>query len=107
MTDLDDYCAVTKQPVIDLLGLMFDIQTDPTKLTDVVRQVDLLIAAEAVRPSGLTGEGAVWERHGLRVLREMREAAVGGDAPRVWALFSDKEHGLFLLGNTCHGRSGW
>lgn len=107
MATLDEYCAAAKEPVVTLLGLMFDIQMDAKKLDDVVRHLDTLIAAESLRPAGLSGDGAVWEQHGSRVLNEMRAAAQAGNAQKVWELFSDQQHGLYLLGNTCQGRAGW
>jgi hypothetical protein len=107
MDNLDSYCAATKAPVVALLGLMFDIQTDPTKCSAVVRHLDELISAETSRPADIIPASDPWAVHGLRVLQEMRVAALASDAQGVWALFSDKQHGLFLLGNTCQGRAGW
>lgn len=107
MAGMDDYCAAAKEPTVKLMAAVFDIQTDPAKGAEVVALVDELLANEAARPAELPAAAEGWTRHGVQTLRDIRAAAEAGDGARVWEVFSDKERGMYLLGNACQGHSGW
>lgn len=107
MSGIDDYCAAAKEPTVKLLAAVFDIQNDPGKGAEVVALVDELIANETSRPAEMPAAADGWIRHGLQTLRDIRAAAEAGDGTRVWELFSDKERGMYLLGNACQGHAGW
>jgi hypothetical protein len=107
MTTMDEYCAAAKEPTVRLLAAVFDIQNDAGKGAEVVALVDELIANEASRPADLPAAADGWVRHGAQTLRDLRAAAEAGDGARVWEVFSDKERGMYLLGNACQGHAGW
>lgn len=107
MTGIDDYCAAAKEPTVRLMAAVFDIQTDPGKGAEIVTLVDELLANETNRPGDLPASADGWAPHGMQTLRDIRAAAESGDGAKVWEVFSDKERGMYLLGNACQGRSGW
>lgn len=104
---MGEYCAAMKGPVVDLMRAAFDIQLDAGQGQVIVRLVDDMLAAESLRPPASTPAESGWESRGVDTLRKIKAAAQAGDADLVWALFSDKEAGMFLLGNACQGHAGW
>ncbi|WP_084038665.1 hypothetical protein [Demequina sp. NBRC 110053] len=107
MADIDDYCAAAKDPTVKLMAAAFDIQSDPGKGAEIVTIVDELLANESARPAQMPAAADGWTRHGVQTLREIRAAAEAGDGARVWAAFSDRERGMYLLGQACQGHAGW
>ncbi|MDE0572350.1 hypothetical protein ON058_02855 [Demequina sp. B12] len=105
MSELKDFCAAVKAPTVGLMASLFDLQRDPTKAADVVAQVDAILDAQRLWPSGLVGH--VWATQGSETLRGIKAAANAGDGARAWELFASQESGLHLLGELCRGQEGW
>ncbi|WP_062303059.1 hypothetical protein [Demequina subtropica] len=102
-----EYCAEVKGPTVELLGALFDLQTDASQGQRVVELVDTLLRAEAIRPSAEGAAQLAWDRHARATLGEIRDAAQAGDGVRAWVAFSAQGSGLHLLGKACQGQPGW
>lgn len=106
-SDMAEYCAAVKQPVLELMTAAFDMSADPGKAAEIIRIVDQILAADSLRPAPRLAAEIVWAERGIDGLRRLRDAAVQGNAQQVWAIFTDKVSGMYLLGNACQGQPGW
>lgn len=105
MSDLSAYCAAAKGPTVALMKAMFEFQRDASRAGEVARQVDALLAAQSLWPTGAVGHA--WALNGATTLKEIRAAADSGDAALAWQRFASPESGLHLIGQACQGQDGW
>jgi hypothetical protein len=101
-------CASMKDLVLELMQLGIKVQTDPALLDDVSRLLERIRSVVALGADGVDSDDyARWIAAAEVNLARMDEAVRTGEVTEIWAAFTDKVTGFYLLGNACQGQPGW
>lgn len=101
-------CAAYTAPVLALMQLGIKIQGDPGLADQLLTELALVREQVRLGADGIDSpDYARWLAYAEGTIDRMEAAARSGAVQDVWAAFTDKEAGFYLLGNACAGYGGW
>lgn len=110
MSDLRERrCADLLDPVSKLtVAVVTCHEHSPQSFTEVIRAAEAVLAVADLGAYGVDDpDYAAWVAAAPAALASMIEAAQEKDKARVWAAFSDPQHGMHRVASACSGLPGW